>query len=152
MNESIMVIHLIVLLKDAWNSLLHKVIWKNISEHILKRDLSSKLLNLFLTFSFVKNTLKHFIFSKIYKLINIILIKNFRCMEDKCGKAFNNSHHLKSHKRIHSGEKPYECTITECTRSFSTSSSLKSHIKAHQEKEIEVIIFFFNYFMKFKYI
>lgn len=39
---------------------------------------------------------------------------------------------MKTHRRTHSGERPYTCFETHCTRAFSTPHSLKSHIKTHQ--------------------
>lgn len=42
---------------------------------------------------------------------------------------------MKTHHRIHSGEKPYACKETpQCSRAFATSHSLKSHIKTHQKQ------------------
>ena len=37
--------------------------------------------------------------------------------------------HLKTHRRIHSGEKNYKCDI--CTKSLSSDQGLKRHIKIH---------------------
>ncbi|XP_076046909.1 Zn finger homeodomain 1 [Oratosquilla oratoria] len=54
------------------------------------------------------------------------VLRRFKC--DECGKAFKFKHHLKEHKRIHSGEKPFECEY--CTKRFSHSGSYSSHMSS----------------------
>lgn len=59
----------------------------------------------------------------------------FRCNENGCEKAFTASHHLKTHRRTHSGERPYSCSEVDCQRAFSTLHSLKSHTKIHEREK-----------------
>ncbi|KAK2498794.1 hypothetical protein MC885_007579, partial [Smutsia gigantea] len=53
--------------------------------------------------------------------------KPYKC--SKCWKSFNNSSHLRTHQRTHSGEKPYKCS--ECGKCFSNSSHLIQHLRTH---------------------
>lgn len=62
----------------------------------------------------------------------ISLAVSCRCHEDGCGKAFTASHHLKTHKRTHTGERPFTCDQSECGKSFPTKHSLSNHYKLHQ--------------------
>ncbi|XP_039620649.1 uncharacterized protein LOC120536392 [Polypterus senegalus] len=50
---------------------------------------------------------------------------------DECCMTFMKPRHLKIHKRIHAGTKPYECR--ECGKIFGCSKNLKQHQRIHME-------------------
>jgi uncharacterized Zn-finger protein len=53
--------------------------------------------------------------------------KPYEC--DICKKTFRQFNGLASHERIHTGDKPYECEI--CKKTFSVSSNLATHERIH---------------------
>ena len=48
---------------------------------------------------------------------------------DLCGKTFNQRHHVKSHRLVHSREKAYSCDI--CEKSFARKDTLNRHKRTH---------------------
>ncbi|XP_075237600.1 uncharacterized protein LOC142333895 isoform X1 [Lycorma delicatula] len=53
--------------------------------------------------------------------------KPFKCTE--CKAAFKFLSHLKTHARLHTGERPYNCNI--CNKRFNEASDLKKHMRVH---------------------
>ncbi|KAK1981042.1 hypothetical protein LZ30DRAFT_102742 [Colletotrichum cereale] len=57
--------------------------------------------------------------------------KRHICDVDGCGKSFYQSTHLDTHRRAHTGEKPYQCNWPRCGRTFSQPGNLKTHMRRH---------------------
>ncbi|UYM14314.1 C2H2-type zinc finger protein [Endozoicomonas euniceicola] len=55
--------------------------------------------------------------------------KNKKCACDVCGRIFTKPHHLRDHKRTHTGEKPYECGV--CQERFTQLGGLIRHGYRH---------------------
>lgn len=55
--------------------------------------------------------------------------KNFQCSE--CKMAFSNNGQLKTHVRIHTGERPFRCDYSGCNKTFTRNEELTRHKLIH---------------------
>ena len=55
----------------------------------------------------------------------------FAC-DDVCAKTFTRAGHLKEHKVLHSGERPFACDV--CAKTFTQAGHLKEHRRLHSEE------------------
>jgi len=53
--------------------------------------------------------------------------KQYEC--DECGKSYKQSSSLITHKRLHSGQRPFRCV--HCHKTFVQSGHLTSHLRLH---------------------
>lgn len=68
---------------------------------------------------------------RLAAFLTLLTLSPLQCTFEGCGKRFSLDFNLRTHVRIHTGDRPYVCPFDGCNKKFAQSTNLKSHILTH---------------------